>query len=283
MLLADCSPTQFYRITLPQALAPQESLTLSISYHVVLAFEALPALIKQQDKQFLVYRFSKYVPSAYETVKQKTKLKLPTTNVPDYSSEPERQGSMLTYGPYDVVPAGAVEDATVRYEFTKPVVHGTLLERDVEVSQWGGNLALEERYWLTNQGAHLAEQFSRVEWAMTKHFPTASSALSALRFPMQGGSADAYFTDDIGNVSTSHFRTSDRSADLEITPRYPIFGGWKYNFRIGWNNRLSSYLRKTASGPRYVLRVPFLEGPRLNEGIAYGRLVLTFVLPEGAR
>ena len=171
----------------------------------------------------------------------------------------------------------------MRFEFTKPIVHATLLERDIEVSQWGGNLATEERYWLTNKGAYLDGFFSRVQWAVTAHYAPVTSALRELRVPLKVGSLDPYFTDDIGNVSTSHFRSNLREANLEIKPRYPVFGGWNYSFRIGWDGNLRNFLRKLKVGDGYVLKVPFLEGPKLGEGIAYEKVQVRVILPEGAR
>ena len=170
----------------------------------------------------------------------------------------------------------------MRYEFTKPIIHATLLERDIEISQWGGNLASEERYWLTNRGAHLAEQFSRVAWAATQYYNPATSALRALNIPLKVGSLNPYFTDDIGNVSTSRFRSNAREAVLELRPRYPVFGGWKYSFRIGWDANLKSFLRKLGRSNSYVLKVPFLEGPKTSEGASYEKVDLRIILPEGA-
>ena len=276
------SPTQFYRITLPLPLAPKAQQTLSISYHILSSLTPLPALIKQQDKQYLAYTFSTYAPSAYLTQKQKTKIKFPTADIPDYTSKPERQGSTFTYGPYENIPAGAEQEASVRYELTKPILHATLLERDIEISQWGGNIATEERYWLTNKGAHLDGHFSRVTWAATQYYNPPTSALKMLTVPLKVGSVDPYFTDDIGNVSTSRYRSNFREALLELKPRYPVFGGWNYSFRIGWNGNLKNYLRKLAKGNGYVLKVPFLEGPKMNEGLSYEKVQLRVVLPEGA-
>ncbi|KAL8930759.1 MAG: hypothetical protein Q9208_000300 [Pyrenodesmia sp. 3 TL-2023] len=280
------SPTQFFRITLPQPLPPKAQLTLSITYHILSTLAPLPFKINQQDKQYLLYTFSTYTPSAYPTLKQKTKLKLPTTDVPDaIGGSPERQGSTFTYGPYnDPVPAGALEPASVRYEFTRPLIHATLLERDLEVSHWGGNLAFEERYWLTNQGAHLKENFNRVQWAATQYYNPPSSALRSLNVPLKVGSLNPYFTDDIGNVSTSRFRSNKKEANLELKPRYPVFGGWKYSFRIGWDADLSQFLRqvKTPEGS-HVLKVPFIEGPKMGEGVSYGKVEVRVILPEGAR
>lgn len=230
----------------------------------------------------MLYAFSIYAPSTYPTQKQKTKIKFPASDVRDYGSEPERQGSTLTYGPYENIPAGAEQNASARYDFTKPVIHATLLERDIEISQWGGNLAFEERYWITNKGARLANHFSRVAWATTQYYNPPTSALRSLNVPLQAGSMDPYYTDDIGNVTTSRFRRSLREANLELKPRYPVFGGWNYSFRIGWNASLKSFLRALKKGDGYVLKVPFLEGPKMNEGISYEKVSLRVILPEGA-
>lgn len=200
----------------------------------------------------------------------------------DKVADPQKQGSTFTYGPYNSIPAGAEELVSARYEFTKPIPHASVLERDIEVSHWGGNLATEERYWLQNLGANLKNQFSRVEWQKTSYMNPPSAALKALNLPLHSGAADAYFTDDIGNVSTSRFRPGKKEAMLELKPRYPIFGGWKYTFRVGWNADLSKYLRKLSTGDSYVLKVPFLEGPRASEGIQYSRVNLRVILPEGA-
>lgn len=274
-------------------LAPSDKITLSISYSVLAPLYPVPASIESQsDKQYVQIDLNAYAPSAYTTLKQKTKLKLPTTDAPEYTvvgkneegkDDPQKQGASLTYGPYAEVPAGAEQQVSVRYDFTKPLLHATLLERDVEVSHWGGNLATEERYWLENRGATLKNQFSRVAWQQMQYYNPASSALKEFYYPIAIGSADPYFIDDVGNVSTSRFRpVNGKEALLELKPRYPIFGGWKYSFKVGWNSELKDYLRKLKTGDGYVLKVPFMEGPKQPEGMEYEKLVLRVVLPEGA-
>ena len=279
------SATQFFLITLPKPLAPKAQQTLAISYHLLSTLSPRPTKIKQDGRQYLLHRFSTYWPSAYISAKQKTKIKFPSSDVPDADPAPkEKQGSIFTYGPYDNIPAGSSQEASIRYEFTKPVTHGILLERDTEVSHWGGNLATEERHWLTNQGAHLLGQFSRVTWATqhNQYNSAPTSALTGLKIPLKIGTVDAYFTDDIGNVSTSRFRSNVREALLEAKPRYPVFGGWNYSFRVGWNGNLKNYLRRLKSSDGYILRVPFIEGLRNLEGASYGKVVLRIILPEGA-
>jgi oligosaccharyltransferase complex subunit alpha (ribophorin I) len=215
-----------------------------------------------------------------------------TTGLTTAAKDPEKQGSVFTYGPYDTskIEAGTAYPITVRYEFNKPLLVSTVLERDVEISHWGGNIATEERYWLRHDGASLSNHFSRLAWGSQAFYLQAGQgttfALRELKVPLKPGSVDPYFTDDIGNVSTSRFRPNTlREASLELKPRYPLFGGWKYSFRIGWNNALSSALRKlkSQSSDTYILSVPLVEGPRNPEGLQYESFTLRIILPEGAR
>ncbi|KAI9690625.1 MAG: dolichyl-diphosphooligosaccharide--protein glycosyltransferase subunit 1, partial [Bogoriella megaspora] len=282
-------PTEFYLIHLPTPLAAKAQQTLSISYNVLSALSPLPSSIGQTEKQYLQYTFSAHTPSAYETENQKTKLKFPNGDIPNYTlipgsgtEDPQKQGSSITYGPYEKTPAGSTQPVTVRYEFTKPVLHTALLQRDIYVSHWGGALSIEELYNpLTNAGAKLKGFFNRVEWQRSAYYNPASAALKELRFPLTPGSSDAYVVDDIGNVSTTHWRSGAKEALLELRPRYPIFGDWRYKFKMGWSADLSQYLRNVG-GDRFVLKVPFIEGPKASEGSVYERVEVNVVLPEGA-
>ncbi|KAM3433397.1 hypothetical protein NHJ13734_006468 [Beauveria thailandica] len=279
------SDTQYYRIRLPSPLQAGAQQTLGITFFYLDAYRPLPATIEQDEAQYLVHDFSVFAPSAYKTSKQKTEVKSASATIPDYTKVdnfPQKQGSKLTYGPFNEQPAGAVSPAQIRFEFAKPVTHVSELDREVEVSHWGGNVAFEEHYTLEHRGANLSAPFNRAKWTQSQYFNRGSTAaLKELRVPLQIGAADPYFTDVIGNVSTSRFRSNKREALLELKPRYPIFGGWKYPFTIGWNINAASILRRTAAGGN-VLKVPFLEGPKQAEGVEYGRVNLRVLLPEGA-
>ncbi|KAG5996097.1 hypothetical protein E4U54_002658, partial [Claviceps lovelessii] len=283
------SDTQYFRITLPSPLQAGGQQTLGISFYYLKAYTPLPASIAQDEKQFLVHDFSIYAPSAYVTEKQKTEVKAASSSIPDYTKitegnkeMPEKQGAKLIYGPFGKKPAGATSPAQVRFEFTKPVIHVSALERDIEVSHWGGNVAFEERYALHNHGANLSVPFNRVKYSQSVYSNPATMALREIRVPLRVGSVDPYFTDVIGNVSTSRFRKNKREALLELKPRYPIYGGWNYPFTIGWNSDAANLVRKKTTGG-YVLKVPFIEGPKQAEGIEYGQVNIRVLLPEGAR
>lgn len=285
----DPSTIQYYRIKFPEPLKAGGEQTLSITYYYTSAYYPLPASIGQEDQQFLVYQFSAYCPSAYTTTKQKTEVKFSSSDIPDYTklpgsgdvSNPQKQGSKLTYGPFEETPAGAEQSAEVRFQFTKPVIHVSELEREIEVSHWGGNVAFEERYTMYHRGANLSSQFNRGKWQQQRYYTPASFALSELSFPLSPSIVDPYYYDVIGNVTTSKFRSGKREALLVTKPRYPLFGGWKYPFTIGWNSDAKNFLRRAVGGG-FVLNVPFLEGPKQPEGIEYENVVVRVVLPEGA-
>ncbi|KAF2402286.1 oligosaccharyltransferase alpha subunit [Trichodelitschia bisporula] len=286
---SETDAVNFYRISIDPPLAPSADLTLSISYTVLSALTPLPSVIEQMDSQTVTYNTSAYAISAYKTHNQKTKLRFPSTNIPDYTtlpstssdnpSDPTRQGASFTYGPYVDIPALTTAPISFRYEFTKPLLHAPSLQRDIEVSHWGGNVAFEEHYALHNRAAALKNHFSRVQWQMTQYSSPPTTALKELRIPLRAGSSDPYYTDDIGNVTTSRWRP--KTGLLEMKPRYPVFGGWKYTFKMGWNADARMYLKK-AGAESYLLRVPFLEGPKMAEGVEYEKVSVRVILPEGA-
>jgi len=53
---------------------------------------------------------------------------------------------------------------------------------------------------------------------------------------------DVYYRDEIGNISTSNLREMDDQMELELRPRFPLFGGWKTHYYIGYNIPSYQYL-----------------------------------------
>jgi oligosaccharyltransferase complex subunit alpha (ribophorin I) len=126
----------------------------------------------------------------------------------------------------------------------------------------------------------LKNQFSRLQYTRSSYTQPPTHALTKLAIPLHNGARNPYYTDIIGNVSTSRFRPARGATDahLEITPRYPVYGGWNYTFRIGWNVDLVK-AEKIFNGER-ILQVPFMEGP---DNIQYEKFDINVILPEGSR
>lgn len=53
---------------------------------------------------------------------------------------------------------------------------------------------------------------------------------------------DVYYRDEIGNISTSSMRELDDMVELELRPRFPLFGGWKTHYIMGYNVPSYQYL-----------------------------------------
>lgn len=98
-----------------------------------------------------------------------------------------------------------------------------------------------------------------------------------MALPVEAG--DVYYRDLIGNISTSHLRADFGAGEtvLELTPRFPMFGGWRNHFTIGYNMPSATALSK--SGDKFRLQMPAV--PDLYENYIIEELELKFILPEG--
>lgn len=80
----------------------------------------------------------------------------PSSKIASHSGAEGRSsatGNKVVYGPYKELPPFSYAPATCHFENTKPLLTATSLERDIEVSHWAKNLAVEEHYALRNDGA----------------------------------------------------------------------------------------------------------------------------------
>lgn len=126
--------------------------------------------------------------------------------------------------------------------------------------------------------------FSRIEFQSARFRPTfPAQILRDLTYPIPEGASNPYYYDSIGNISTSHFRPSPEKggspAILEIQPRFPLLGGWTFEFTVGWDLDLRKWL-KSVEGDRKVLALPFLTGLK---GVVVDDAQLIVTLPEGAK
>jgi oligosaccharyltransferase complex subunit alpha (ribophorin I) len=55
-----------------------------------------------------------------------------------------------------------------------------------------------------------------------------------------------YFKDAIGNISSSQIRGGLHTTEVILTPRYPLFGGWKSEFTLGYSLPLEVVLSRSS-------------------------------------
>ncbi len=271
-------------------LKPGHTLEITIGLIYTDVLKPYPAELSLEEKGTLYFEGSVYPLSAYDQENTLTTIKVRDQNAKQViidngkSSEPSLFGRInngfLIYGPYDSVDAFSTSKFGVLYSHNYPLTHVTKLERDIWVSHWGASLSIEERYQLTNHAAKLKGTFSRLDW--TRNLPTTaqSSVISAIEVQLTESAREIYYTDLVGNVSTSRVAQRGAVKILQLKPRFPIFGGWHYNFTIGWSSDLANYVKSlTTSKDSYILRVPIVEGPL---DTTYENVELSFYLPEGS-
>ncbi|KAG7700933.1 hypothetical protein KL930_004683 [Ogataea haglerorum] len=276
----------YYKIQLPYPIAPKSQIHLTVSYVLTDQLHPAPEKGPMGAEQRLFFKTTKLALSAYDTLSYELKIlgaKMPqemTLDLPaDVDPEEFKASSrdpFLVYGPYQkkFKPLSNLPLALI---FTKnqPLPFVNLLKRDFWVSHWSDSLQLEEYYELTNKGLQLDKGFSRVDWMNGRYTMRPTSVITSIQIPLpKVETSEVYFVDKVGNVSTSLFHNNE----LVLKPRFPIFGGWNYNFTVGWTSPLSKFLK--SEGDLHVLRVPLLDG--LNDA-TYDRVEISFFLPEGAK
>jgi oligosaccharyltransferase complex subunit alpha (ribophorin I) len=273
---------KYIKVHLPLPIAPKSTARLLVDLIITDFVEPLPATIDIDDEQTLLLRTVKKPLSAYETISG-------TLAISGVSDAKE-----LALEGQDIDQEGVVGDGLIKYEFNGPVKRFTIsslplvythntaltkitsLERNVWVSHWANSLQFDEFYKLTNAAASLKHGFSRADFMKRKQALRITHALTALEIGLTEDARDVYYTDLVGNVSTSRVFPGK----VYIRPRYPIFGSWNYNFTVGWSNTLDDFLSVVKGGEdEYILQVPLLNGP--NDA-TYDEVVLSFFLPEGA-
>ncbi|ETO28595.1 hypothetical protein RFI_08539, partial [Reticulomyxa filosa] len=105
------------------------------------------------------------------------------------------------------------------------------------------------------------------------------SVVTQLRATLPRNAYGTYYVDRIGNISTSHFRQGPKQSYLEIKPRYPLYGGWKTDFTIGYGVPSQDLI--TFDTDTYVHTLNLSFGIPFREPVT-DLLTTKIALPEGA-
>ncbi|WFD27237.1 dolichyl-diphosphooligosaccharide--protein glycosyltransferase subunit 1 [Malassezia nana] len=284
-----------YQVSIPpDFVVGKEKVELKIQGAVVHPSEPLPRSIEQGERQLLLWKGDVMPRTPYSTTKASVVVHT-TDTIVNVSAPVEMAQALnrIAFGPFKDLAYqknGAVAQGTVHYLYTKPVITYVEYERKVQISHWGDNLATEDHIWVRNDGPKLKGHFNRAKNMLNLYSSPLSERMSqihAIPLLLPYGSQDVYYVDAVGNVSTSHLAASPivpgATRRLEITPRFPILGGWNYSFTVGWNQRMSTngLARVDPLKPwRTRVAVPFLLSPK---SVAINEATLRIVLPEGAK
>ncbi|EDO19034.1 hypothetical protein Kpol_2002p107 [Vanderwaltozyma polyspora DSM 70294] len=278
--LEDGSIIGYGAVSFPKSVEPGEDFSFEVSIEYNSCGEPYPKHIDIFEEQHLLFRTGRYPLSAYFT-KEFTLKFLGSTSYKELN-EPQdtnlhgtAEDIAYSYGPFNNIDSYYKNDVIeLVYLHNIPLNKVVNLQRDIWVSHWAGSLQFEEYYELVNSGAKLNKGFSRLDHMKKQRQTLHGHYRGVIDTVLPSGAFDHYYTDLVGMVST--YQVNDDHFYLK--PRYPIYGGWKYNFTIGWTNVLSDFLRTTEEKDTYILSVPILNGP---PDTTYDNTSVSIYLMEG--
>lgn len=267
----------FYSVSLHEGLEKGKSVTINVLAIFTYSLQPFPEEISQADGQLVVYHDSAYYLSPYVVKSQSLNVLLPAGRVESYTKHPNGKlvDSEIKYGPYEKLSPFSYSPIVLHFENNNPFVVAEELVREIEVSHWG-SVYVTEHYNLVHKGATNKGGFSRLDYQSRSYMGRSSLKQLVARLPTRAHSI--YYRDDIGNISTSHLWGDSRKTQLEIEPRFPLFGGWRTSFTIGYGLPLQDFLF-AAEGKRFLnitFGCPFEE-------VVIDDLLVKVVLPEGSK
>ncbi|KAL5259615.1 hypothetical protein ACHWQZ_G009908 [Mnemiopsis leidyi] len=266
-----------YEATLSSSLSNGGKTSLVVTTTFTHSLEPYPRAINQPDNQLVRFHSNAYYYSVYSTVEQFSKFNLGSSKIESFTprSPSNKESQTVKYGPYSNILAKTSAKVTIHFENNSPFLTVSNLKRIVEVSHWG-NIAVEEHYQLSHTGAKLKSQFSRLDFQ--RNPIGAPTAVKSFRTVLPASSKNVYYRDDIGNISTSNLRETEDANELEIRPRFPLFGGWQTKYYIGYS--VPSYEMLSHSGQNYKLEFPFVD--HSYDNLVIDDAEVRVILPEGA-
>ncbi|KAJ1690550.1 hypothetical protein LUZ63_014705 [Rhynchospora breviuscula] len=272
------SDMTFYPVTLPRKLKKGKTVGLDVLVVFTNFLKPLPKEITQAESQLLVYTDNIFYTSPYYIKNQSIVFRLPG-RIESYSKYPEMRlvESELRYGPFEEKPPFSYSPVVVHFENNNSFAIASNFVQEIEISHWG-NVQITEQYTLIHGGARLKNGFSRIDYQARPSMSGASSFRTLVaRLPPRAHSV--YYRDDLGNISTSHLRGDSQGTQLEMELRFPMFGGWKITFSIGYSLPLHDFLFESDAGNK-VLNITF--GCPIEEILVENQIVRV-VLPQGSK
>lgn len=270
---------QFYQIDFnaSRPLKSKSRVPLVVEFVLTNALYPHPEEITQKDRQLMMFYGNAYFYSPYSSLKSSVKFQTGTRRIEDYTNfNPVSLSSGdIIYGPYGSLEPFAYSQISIHYDNNSPFLKVTKLTRTIELSHWG-NVAVTEVIDLVHHGAKLKGSFSRYDYQRETN--SGLSSVKSFKMYLPASATSVYYRDVIGNISTSNQRTLLDSVELDIRPRFPLFGGWKTHYTIGYNVPAYEYLFN--SGDNYLLKMRLID--HLYDNMMIEDVTVRIILPEGS-
>ncbi|CAH0405619.1 unnamed protein product [Chilo suppressalis] len=268
---------KFWRVDLKEPLNAGSTVVVTAETVFTKALQPYPTAITQQEDQLVKYTGNLYVYSPYPVTSQKTNVAINTKSIETFTKvKPfSQQDGSIQYGPYSNMVPYSEKELSIHYKNNSPFLTVTRVERLIEVSHWG-NIAVEELIEVEHTGAKLKGPFSRYDYQQDHHSGPAS--VRSYKTLLPASASDVYYRDTNGNISTSNMKVKKDSVELDLRPRYPLFGGWRTHYTLGYN--VPSYEYLYHSGNEYLLKMRVID--HIFDDMQVDELTTKIILPEGS-
>lgn len=218
-----------------------------------------------------------YYPSVYDSKKMKSTFEVGQSATVVKATEidsGEIRGRSIRYGTYKNIESLKSHTIFILVDYEDPLPVFTEVSRSITLSHWKP-INIDEEYRLVNKISALDGEFGRLDFNPWK----VKYALNNLDCDLPRETRDLYYTDEIGNITTSNAYRTKLAVKLSIEPRFPILGGWKTYWKQGYTLPKDQYITKDGDADNYKFEIN-LSHP-YNDIVAED-FTLKIILPEGA-
>ncbi|KAL7676349.1 hypothetical protein ACOME3_002603 [Neoechinorhynchus agilis] len=217
-------------------------------------------------------------------IHEETQYNLWSPNVIEANPQPHNRPdkTSISYSFPNERPPLSYDKFSVHYENNAPFLKVRDVVRYVEVTSFGDVIFRNQVNDLFHCGAKLSSGFSR-QTHMFRSIKFASgqsdSAVEVFEMRLPQKSRHVFYRDHLGNISTSTVRFSGKEMVLDLRPRFPLFGGWRTSYTVGYTLRRNLILRR--KGNEYKLRVRIMDSLMDNQNVEH--LELRIALPRESK
>lgn len=266
-----------FKVQLDAPLKPGKTAKISVTEEYINRKKPFPSKMKITDTPKVRVIDDAYYQTLYLTKKMKSTFEAGSSaallKVTEIDSG-EVRGRSVRYGTYRDIEPLKSHPVYIHAGYDDPLPVFTEVKRSVTLSHWK-SISIDEEYRLTNRIATLEGEFGRLDYNPWK----IKYSINNLDCELPKLTSDLYYTDEIGNITTSHAFRGNNSVHFTIEPRFPLMGGWKTYWKQGYNLPKEEYITQEGSSDSYTFKIN-LSHP-YNDIVAEN-FSLSIVLPEGA-
>lgn len=242
-----------YEIQLQKPLIGGDSCLISLTEIYARTMIPFPAEIHQEESQMLLYTGNLYFYTPYFLKNGDTRIQIDTKKLITFPTDKFTVSNDFLEGSYQNINPFTYEKLTLHYRSKAPQMIVTSVKRTIDISNWG-MISIEEHVEVRHVGARI-KKFSRADYMLRSS--KESGEVNHFMTMLPASATDIYYIDTIGNISTSEVRERYDYIELYLQPRFPLFGGWRTNYIIGYKVPMYEHMKN--NGEKFFFKMKLID------------------------